>query len=245
MNNTIKILRNLVSISSLTDEILYFSAPKLKGRPRRKRKKRDVSPAGESSNESEASVASSVAASTSKGSSTSSGPSAIGRPPSRASSTPSVASVKKCEKIVTDEEKRFVADVNEFMTTRNTPILKIPLLGYRQSELLILKLHILIFFFFFTNIDKLIQSLLFFSVDLFLFYTKVQELGGYDRVSRNRLWKAIYDELGGNAGSTSAATITRKHYERWDSSSNFLNSCSKQFFTLKIFQAVTSIRKVL
>jgi len=51
-------------------------------------------------------------------------------------------------------------------------------------------------------------------VDLFLFYTKVQMLGGYDSVSAGRLWKTIYDDIGGNTGSTSAATITRRHYER-------------------------------
>ncbi|KZC07679.1 AT-rich interactive domain-containing protein 5B [Dufourea novaeangliae] len=52
------------------------------------------------------------------------------------------------------------------------------------------------------------------QIDLFLFYTKVQMLGGYDTVSAGRLWKTIYDDIGGNTGSTSAATITRRHYER-------------------------------
>ncbi|XP_076231679.1 uncharacterized protein LOC143177564 [Calliopsis andreniformis] len=52
------------------------------------------------------------------------------------------------------------------------------------------------------------------QIDLFLFYTKVQMLGGYDSVSAGRLWKSIYDDIGGNTGSTSAATITRRHYER-------------------------------
>ncbi|XP_035719860.1 AT-rich interactive domain-containing protein 5B-like isoform X1 [Vespa mandarinia] len=52
------------------------------------------------------------------------------------------------------------------------------------------------------------------QIDLFLFYTKVQTLGGYDSVSAGRLWKTIYDDIGGNTGSTSAATITRRHYER-------------------------------
>lgn len=40
-------------------------------------------------------------------------------------------------------------------------------------------------------------------------------LGGYDSVSAGRLWKTIYDDIGGNTGSTSAATITRRHYERY------------------------------
>ncbi|XP_034181511.2 uncharacterized protein LOC117604966 isoform X1 [Osmia lignaria lignaria] len=52
------------------------------------------------------------------------------------------------------------------------------------------------------------------QIDLFLFYTKVQQLGGYDSVSAGRLWKTVYDDIGGNTGSTSAATITRRHYER-------------------------------
>jgi len=52
------------------------------------------------------------------------------------------------------------------------------------------------------------------AVDLFLFYTKVQMLGGYDSVSAGRLWKTIYDDIGGNTNSTSAATVTRKHYEK-------------------------------
>ncbi|CAB0041725.1 unnamed protein product [Trichogramma brassicae] len=94
-------------------------APKLKGRPRRKRKKRDVSPAGESSNESEASVASSATASTFKGLNTSSTIENRTRPPSRSSnaSTP----VKK-EKKIGVEEKRFVAEIHQFMTARKTPL---------------------------------------------------------------------------------------------------------------------------
>lgn len=30
----------------------------------------------------------------------------------------------------------------------------------------------------------------------------------------DRLWKVVYNELGGCPGSTSAATCTRRHYER-------------------------------
>ncbi|XP_014480478.1 PREDICTED: verprolin-like isoform X2 [Dinoponera quadriceps] len=59
-----------------------------------------------------------------------------------------------------------------------------------------------------------VQTFMNSRVDLFLFYTKVQMLGGYDSVSAGRLWKTIYDDIGGNTGSTSAATITRRHYER-------------------------------
>ncbi len=52
------------------------------------------------------------------------------------------------------------------------------------------------------------------SVDLYSFYTMSQKLGGYDKVCEKKLWKALYDKLGGNPGNTSAATCTRRHYER-------------------------------
>jgi hypothetical protein len=35
------------------------------------------------------------------------------------------------------------------------------------------------------------------------------------QVTARRLWKSVYDDLGGSPGSTSAATCTRRHYERW------------------------------
>ncbi|XP_034548106.1 AT-rich interactive domain-containing protein 5A isoform X2 [Notolabrus celidotus] len=35
-----------------------------------------------------------------------------------------------------------------------------------------------------------------------------------DQVTARRLWKKVYDELGGSPGSTSAATCTRRHYEK-------------------------------
>ncbi|XP_070530554.1 uncharacterized protein [Cardiocondyla obscurior] len=63
---------------------------------------------------------------------------------------------------------------------------------------------------FITDVQNFMNS----RVDLFLFYTKVQMLGGYDSVSTGRLWKTIYDDMGNNTNSTSAATITRRHYER-------------------------------
>ncbi|XP_067879556.1 AT-rich interactive domain-containing protein 5B-like [Heterodontus francisci] len=52
------------------------------------------------------------------------------------------------------------------------------------------------------------------QVNLLTLYKAVEKLGGYDAVTTSRLWKNIYDELGGNPGSTSAATCTRRHYER-------------------------------
>lgn len=100
-------------------------APKLKGRPRRKRKKRSASP-GESSNESEASVAS-----TSKSVPPNTATlvvSNVGRPPSSV--------VRRSERNTSAEEKKFLTDVQSFMNSRGTPVGKMPLLGYRQSQYL-------------------------------------------------------------------------------------------------------------
>ncbi|XP_061584844.1 AT-rich interactive domain-containing protein 5A isoform X2 [Cololabis saira] len=52
------------------------------------------------------------------------------------------------------------------------------------------------------------------KVNLWKIYKAVDKLGGYDSVTARRLWKKVYDELGGSPGSTSAATCTRRHYER-------------------------------
>ncbi|XP_065339336.1 AT-rich interactive domain-containing protein 5B-like isoform X1 [Cloeon dipterum] len=62
-------------------------------------------------------------------------------------------------------------------------------------------------------IDK-VPSLGFKQLDLYAFYMKVRELGGYKNVTSKRMWKRVYDELGGSQSNTSAATCTRKHYER-------------------------------
>ncbi|XP_060072531.1 AT-rich interactive domain-containing protein 5B-like [Ylistrum balloti] len=64
-----------------------------------------------------------------------------------------------------------------------------------------------------TPIDR-IPSLGFKQIDLWYFYTYAQKLGGYEQITRKRLWKHLYDVLGGNPGSTSAATCTRRHYEK-------------------------------
>ena len=53
------------------------------------------------------------------------------------------------------------------------------------------------------------------SVDLHAFFEKVVKLGGYDGCVHGKAWKSIYDELGGNPQNTSAATCTRRHYERY------------------------------
>ncbi|XP_075878516.1 uncharacterized protein LOC142885689 isoform X1 [Nelusetta ayraudi] len=59
-----------------------------------------------------------------------------------------------------------------------------------------------------------VPNLGFKKIDLFLMYTVVRRLGGYKKVTMDRLWKVVYNELGGCPGSTSAATCTRRHYER-------------------------------
>lgn len=64
-----------------------------------------------------------------------------------------------------------------------------------------------------TPIGRL-PSLGFKQLDLFLFYTKVQRAGGYEAAVANKQWKGIYIELGGHPSNTSAATCTRRHYEK-------------------------------
>ncbi|XP_054611804.1 uncharacterized protein zgc:77151 isoform X2 [Dunckerocampus dactyliophorus] len=59
-----------------------------------------------------------------------------------------------------------------------------------------------------------VPNLGFKKIDLFLMYSVVRRLGGYEKVTSDRLWKVVYNELGGCPGSTSAATCTRRHYER-------------------------------
>ncbi|XP_056006616.1 AT-rich interactive domain-containing protein 5B-like isoform X4 [Ostrea edulis] len=105
---------------------------------------------------------------------------------------------------VSTEEQEFLFNLHRFMKKRNTPICRIPSLGFKQ-------------------------------VDLYFFYTYAQKLGGYEMVTQKRLWKHLYDKLGGNPGSTSAATCTRRHYEklllpyeRYDKGRNIEKKQSKQ-----------------
>ncbi|KAJ8983017.1 hypothetical protein NQ317_014314, partial [Molorchus minor] len=144
-------------------------APKLKGRPRGKRKKRSVSPCSES-NESESSVSNSynTRADHKNGYRNDSG------------ITPRRST--RCHE--NNENKEFVRKLTAFMKANHTPIGRIPSLGYKE-----LNLH--------------------------EFFTKVQKLGGYDSVTTNRLWKSIFDDMSGHQNSTSAATVIRRHYERF------------------------------
>ncbi|XP_023839948.1 AT-rich interactive domain-containing protein 5B [Salvelinus sp. IW2-2015] len=81
------------------------------------------------------------------------------------------------------EEETFLKDLHLYMKKRNTPIEKIPHLGFKQ-------------------------------IGLFMMYKTVKSLGGYHQVTAQQMWKQVYNTLGGNPRSTSAATCTRRHYEK-------------------------------
>uniref|UniRef100_A0A3Q4HUV9 AT-rich interactive domain 5A n=1 Tax=Neolamprologus brichardi TaxID=32507 RepID=A0A3Q4HUV9_NEOBR len=84
------------------------------------------------------------------------------------------------------EEKAFVSSLHSFMKEKGTPIERIPHLGFKQSEFTLLLLS----------------------------YKHISKMELEKEVTARRLWKKVYDELGGSPGSTSAATCTRRHYER-------------------------------
>lgn len=64
-----------------------------------------------------------------------------------------------------------------------------------------------------TPIER-IPHLGFKQIDLYLMYKTVKDLGGYHQTTAQQLWKQVYNTLGGNPRSTSAATCTRRHYEK-------------------------------
>ncbi|XP_010738698.3 AT-rich interaction domain 6 isoform X2 [Larimichthys crocea] len=82
-----------------------------------------------------------------------------------------------------ETEKQFLKDLYSFMKKRDTPIERIPNLGFKQ-------------------------------IDLFVMFRTVRDMGGYHQVTAQQLWKQVYNMLGGNPRSTSAATCTRRHYEK-------------------------------
>ncbi|XP_032426844.1 AT-rich interaction domain 6 [Xiphophorus hellerii] len=90
-------------------------------------------------------------------------------------------STKKLMEEITEEQ--FLKNLYLFMKKRDTPIERIPNLGFKQ-------------------------------IDLFLMFKTVNDLGGYHQVTSHQLWKRVYNTLGGNPRSTSAATCTRRHYEK-------------------------------
>ena len=92
--------------------------------------------------------------------------------------------------------------ISRFMEERNTPIERPPMLGFKQSINL--------------ELGEYIHraNLAFVSVDLHMFFQKVVDQGGYEGCVSKKAWKSVYDELGGNPQNTSAATCTRRHYEK-------------------------------
>uniref|UniRef100_A0A3Q2XAR6 ARID domain-containing protein n=1 Tax=Hippocampus comes TaxID=109280 RepID=A0A3Q2XAR6_HIPCM len=82
-----------------------------------------------------------------------------------------------------EDEQAFLVELYKFMKKRDTPIERIPFLGFKQ-------------------------------INLWTMFQAAQKLGGYELITARRQWKHVYDELGGNPSSTSAATCTRRHYER-------------------------------
>ncbi|XP_070707186.1 AT-rich interaction domain 6 [Pempheris klunzingeri] len=91
------------------------------------------------------------------------------------------ARAKEPVKEITEEE--FLKELYLFMKKRDTPIERIPNLGFKQ-------------------------------IDLFLMFKTVSDFGGYHQVTAQQMWKQVYNMLGGNPRSTSAATCTRRHYEK-------------------------------
>ncbi|RZF38263.1 hypothetical protein LSTR_LSTR008986 [Laodelphax striatellus] len=144
-------------------------APKLKGRPRKKRKIYSNTPEG---SECESESSQSTTSSTKTKVSIPLEKSRNGLSPRR--STRGTGSI---------QEKEFLDKLFAFMKGKNNPITRIPSIGFKE-------------------------------IDLYSFYHKVQNLGGYDAVTAGRMWKYVYEELGGDQNSTSAATISRRHYER-------------------------------
>ena len=100
------------------------------------------------------------------------------------------------------------------MEERNTPIERPPMLGFKQSKLnyntASISLEVALFQFNLNNYNLSV----FVAVDLHMFFQKVSDQGGYDGCVSKKAWKSVYDELGGNPQNTSAATCTRRHYEK-------------------------------
>ncbi|XP_054257531.1 AT-rich interactive domain-containing protein 5B-like isoform X2 [Macrosteles quadrilineatus] len=147
-------------------------APKLKGRPRKKRKLLDLSQES-SDSDSESSSVSTSSSSTKAKSVTPVKQISLVAAPRRGPRGPHQPS----------EEKDFFAKLQAFMRSRQTPISRVPTIGFKE-----------------LNLWKL--------------FSKVRHLGGYDTVTSSRLWKYVYEEMGGDQSSTSAATCCRRHYER-------------------------------
>ncbi|BES99283.1 AT rich interactive domain 5B (MRF1-like) [Nesidiocoris tenuis] len=152
-------------------------APKLKGRPR-KRKRATASPE-ESESESESSQSTSSSNSKTKSVPP---PTKINLVKPRLRCT-ALAITNRPSRGPGSDERNFMGLLHNFMKKRNTPINKIPVVGFKE-------------------------------VNLYKLHRKVRELGGYDVVTAGRLWKVVYEVMGGDLACTSAATLSRRHYEK-------------------------------
>ncbi|XP_034566064.1 AT-rich interaction domain 6 [Notolabrus celidotus] len=85
--------------------------------------------------------------------------------------------------VLESSERELLKELYGFMKKRDTPIERIPNLGFKQ-------------------------------INLYVMYNTVEEMGGYHQVTAQQMWKQVYNTLGGNPRSTSAATCTRRHYEK-------------------------------
>lgn len=100
-------------------------------------------------------------------------------------------------------EAIFMIELNKFMKKRKTPIHRVPHLGFKKSMTILIML-----------LFTLLIIFIFFTVDLHVFFVNAHKFGGYEQITKRRLWKKLYDIMGGDKRSTSAATCTRRHYEK-------------------------------
>ncbi|XP_016041165.2 AT-rich interactive domain-containing protein 5B isoform X2 [Erinaceus europaeus] len=157
-------------------------APNLKGRPRKKKscpQRRDsFSGVKDSNNNSDGKAVAKVKCEAR---------SALTKPKNNHNNCKKVSNEEKPKVTIGEEcradEQAFLVALYKYMKERQTPIERIPYLGFKQ-------------------------------INLWTMFQAAQKLGGYETITARRQWKHIYDELGGNPGSTSAATCTRRHYER-------------------------------
>ena len=54
------------------------------------------------------------------------------------------------------------------------------------------------------------------TVSMYRFYRRVQELGGYQSVCSLKLWRRVFEEMGGNPQhAAGGANYSRRLFERW------------------------------
>ncbi|KAL2078413.1 hypothetical protein ACEWY4_026098 [Coilia grayii] len=185
------------------------SAPNLKGRPRKKKlsisQRRDSqgqnTAAKEQSGGSETKAPAKVKAETKAV--------AASNKPSKNSSNGSSSSSNgsSCKKSTSAEEKLKAGAGDEGSEADEEQAFLVALYKYMKERK--------------TPIER-IPYLGFKQINLWTMFQAVQKLGGYEVITARRQWKNVYDELGGNPGSTSAATCTRRHYESQPTSSELM-----------------------